>query len=52
MSILAFGTALVPGGGYAEFCVAHGGCCLPIQVEMEVTSRAPGFNLLPSTSSP
>jgi NADPH:quinone reductase len=22
--------ALVPGGGYAEFCVAHGGCCLPI----------------------
>ena len=44
--------ALVPGGGYAEFCVAHGGCCLPIQVEMEFTSRAPGFNLLPSTSSP
>jgi len=22
--------ALVPGGGYAETCVAHGGCCLPI----------------------
>lgn len=22
--------ALVPGGGYAEFCVAHGGCCLPV----------------------
>lgn len=22
--------ALVPGGGYAEFCVAHGGCCLPL----------------------
>jgi NADPH2:quinone reductase len=22
--------ALVPGGGYAEYCVAHGGCCLPI----------------------
>ncbi len=22
--------ALVPGGGYAEFCVAHSGCCLPI----------------------
>jgi NADPH2:quinone reductase len=21
--------ALLPGGGYAEFCVAHGGCCLP-----------------------
>ncbi len=22
--------ALVPGGAYAEYCVAHGGCCLPI----------------------
>ncbi|MFP5230647.1 MAG: NAD(P)H-quinone oxidoreductase [Acidobacteriota bacterium] len=22
--------ALVPGGGYAEYCVAHGGCCLPL----------------------
>jgi NADPH2:quinone reductase len=22
--------ALVPGGGYAEYCVAHSGCCLPI----------------------
>lgn len=22
--------ALVPGGGYAEFCVAHGGSCLPV----------------------
>jgi NADPH2:quinone reductase len=22
--------ALVPGGGYAEYCVAHGGCCFPI----------------------
>jgi NADPH2:quinone reductase len=22
--------ALVPGGGYAEYCVAQGGCCLPI----------------------
>ena len=22
--------ALVPGGGYAEYCVAHGGCCLPV----------------------
>lgn len=22
--------ALVPGGGYAEYCVAHAGCCLPI----------------------
>ena len=22
--------ALLPGGGYAEYCVAHTGCCLPI----------------------
>lgn len=22
--------ALVPGGGYAEYCVAHGGCCFPV----------------------
>ena len=22
--------ALVPGGGYAEYCVAHSGCCLPV----------------------
>ena len=22
--------ALLPGGGYAEYCVAHSGCCLPI----------------------
>lgn len=22
--------ALVPGGGYAEYCAAHGGCCLPV----------------------
>src|SRR3954452_9050171 len=25
--------ALVPGGGYAEYCVAHGGCCLPMPKE-------------------
>jgi NADPH:quinone reductase len=22
--------ALVPGGGYAEYCAAHSGCCLPV----------------------
>ena len=22
--------ALVPGGGYAEYCVSHSGCCLPV----------------------
>jgi putative PIG3 family NAD(P)H quinone oxidoreductase len=32
--------ALVPGGGYAEYCVAHGGCCLPIPVNMELTAAA------------
>lgn len=32
--------ALVPGGGYAECCVAHGGCCLPLPRKMELTSAA------------
>src|SRR3954449_8824946 len=32
--------ALLPGGGYAEYCVAHGGCCLPIPEEMEFTAAA------------
>src|ERR1700676_2141073 len=32
--------ALVPGGGYAEYCVAHGGCCLPIPKKMEFTGAA------------
>jgi NADPH2:quinone reductase len=32
--------ALVPGGGYAEYCVAHGGCCLPIPEKMEFTAAA------------
>lgn len=32
--------ALVPGGGYAEYCVAHGGCCLPIPNNMEFTAAA------------
>jgi NADPH:quinone reductase len=22
--------AIVPGGGYAQYCVAHSGCCLPV----------------------
>ncbi|HUB17829.1 MAG TPA: NAD(P)H-quinone oxidoreductase [Acidobacteriaceae bacterium] len=26
--------ALVPGGGYAEDCVAHSGCCLPIPASL------------------
>ena len=26
--------ALVPGGGYAEYCVAQSGCCLPIPVAL------------------
>lgn len=32
--------ALVPGGGYAEYCVAHSGCCLPIPENMEPTAAA------------
>ena len=32
--------ALVPGGGYAEYCVAHVGCCLPIPKNMELTAAA------------
>ncbi len=32
--------ALVPGGGYAEYCVAHEGCCLPIPEKMEFTAAA------------
>ncbi len=32
--------ALVAGGGYAEYCVVHGGCCLPIPKNMEFTSAA------------
>jgi putative PIG3 family NAD(P)H quinone oxidoreductase len=27
--------ALVPGGGYAEYCVANSGCCLPIPAALE-----------------
>jgi NADPH2:quinone reductase len=32
--------ALVPGGGYAEYCVAHSGCCLPVPTNMELTAAA------------
>ena len=32
--------ALVPGGGYAEYCVAHEGCCLPIPAGMEFSAAA------------
>lgn len=32
--------ALVPGGGYAEFCVAHGGCCLPVPAGVTLENAA------------
>jgi NADPH2:quinone reductase len=32
--------ALVQGGGYAEYCVANGGCCLPVPENMEFTAAA------------
>jgi NADPH:quinone reductase len=32
--------ALVPGGGYAEYCVAHGGCCLPAPENMTLAEAA------------
>lgn len=32
--------ALVPGGGYAEYCVAHGGCCLPIPAGLTLEEAA------------
>lgn len=32
--------ALVPGGGYAEYCVAHGGCCLPIPTGISIEDAA------------
>lgn len=32
--------ALVPGGGYAEYCVAHSGSCLPVPTDMELTAAA------------
>lgn len=32
--------ALVPGGGYAEFCVAAGGCCLPVPAGLSLEEAA------------
>lgn len=32
--------ALVPGGAYAEYCVAQGGCCLPVPENMDLTAAA------------
>lgn len=32
--------ALVPGGGYADYCVAHSGCCLPVPTNMALTAAA------------
>jgi NADPH:quinone reductase-like Zn-dependent oxidoreductase len=32
--------ALLPGGGYAEYCVAHGGCCLPVPQSLDLTAAA------------
>jgi len=32
--------ALVPGGGYAEYCVAHGGSCLPIPQGLSLEQAA------------
>ena len=32
--------ALIPGGGYAEFCVAYGGCCLPVPEGLSLEEAA------------
>lgn len=32
--------ALVPGGGYAEYCVAHGGCCFPVPQGLSLEEAA------------
>jgi putative PIG3 family NAD(P)H quinone oxidoreductase len=32
--------ALVPGGGCAEYCVAHSGCCLPVPAGMALEAAA------------
>jgi NADPH2:quinone reductase len=32
--------ALLAGGGYAEYCVAHSGCCLPVPENLELTAAA------------
>ncbi|HEY1499618.1 MAG TPA: NAD(P)H-quinone oxidoreductase [Acidobacteriaceae bacterium] len=41
--------ALVPGGGYAEYCVAHSCCCLPIPGELE---KDPGTALTNAAALP
>src|SRR5579862_709233 len=32
--------ALIPGGGYAEYCVASAGCCLPVPKAVALTDAA------------
>jgi NADPH2:quinone reductase len=32
--------ALLSGGGYAEYCVAHEGCCLPVAENLDLTAAA------------
>jgi NADPH2:quinone reductase len=32
--------ALIPGGGYAEYCVASAGCCLPVPKTVTLTDAA------------
>lgn len=32
--------ALVPGGGYAEYCVANSGCCLPVPENVDIVAAA------------
>ncbi len=32
--------ALIPGGGYAEYCEASAGCCLPVPKNVSVTDAA------------
>ncbi|WP_158751173.1 NAD(P)H-quinone oxidoreductase [Acidobacterium sp. S8] len=32
--------ALIPGGGYAEYCVANAGCCLPLPASVSLTDVA------------
>jgi NADPH2:quinone reductase len=32
--------ALIPGGGYAEYCVASAGCCLPVPKNVSLTDAA------------
>jgi NADPH:quinone reductase len=32
--------ALLPGGGYAEYCAAHEGCCLPVPQNLDLRAAA------------